>query len=712
MTSLSSLLTWLFCVGLLFLSEGPQRSCSLTSTAVCDSSNTLSLFSYEEASDYAGDECDTSSQLIATDCHFEGNGVQQIRVWEGTDGSDTFITAISLSTFDGQACTLGDMPSNQDPLASFEFTSGEHLMGSISIVRTTFSVGSRITKLSFATRDGNSFLAESVITTSSATSVLDEIDTSSAFLMGFFAFESSSSGSWIEQSIEGIGFFFFKEIENQYLTNVVYTDLTDDSVVLASGPVAKLFFSFNFQNPQRFEGAYQVMVSGIEASETREWNIKDSFSWSYGESVVASIPRKEAIAEPVDDTALWEMGLESQAVYSHNRFVSNPNEVALDLSVPACSKGSVEVTFLEPTAHIFQFEGTLMYEFTDGTDYSLPVTGSYEGVVTADPITDESEILQYESGEASCADLAPVTAPSTTVTVPTSPLTAPPVTITTASPTIAPTIAVVDTTKAPTAPVDGPTLPPAEDTPSPTSPPVVIAEPPGPPTVKLPTAAPSFSPTTSLQMELFQNVVMTLSPWNTDVEMSGQNNISFEKLTALHIELHIRKSKEGGAEEFSDVQAFTNIVDQEVVIPTPTANTRDSAASYTPSTIRITFDVVLYFRAKRDDKEYDISKIIFDAWDTPDDRSEYIEVLLAETKGLGDVSDVVVEVDGVSTESDGLTGGDNGPAKKEKKGGTAGPVVGAVVGALFFLVMAFYLPRIRPLIGKKKKPADGLSEST
>jgi hypothetical protein len=164
--------------------------------------------------------------------------------------------------------------------------------------------------------------------------------------------------------------------------------------------------------------------------------------------------------------------------------------------------------------------------------------------------------------------------------------------------------------------------------------------------------------------------------------MTGQNIIVWESVTANHIRKHFL-----GVEiepELVTLQVGTNIVGQ--TLPNDNA-AQSSGRRYLQDLgsslngLIVQFDVVVTYRSVGTD--HDISSLVFGAWDTDIDREDYIGTLLDQSNGLGQITDVVVEVEGFVP-----------PEPKKGNQVNFAVIIGAAVGgAAFVFLVAFYLWR-------------------
>jgi hypothetical protein len=190
------------------------------------------------------------------------------------------------------------------------------------------------------------------------------------------------------------------------------------------------------------------------------------------------------------------------------------------------------------------------------------------------------------------------------------------------------------------------------------------------------TTTPSSSPTFSLQSHVL-TCTMSLSPWTSSYVMTGQNIIAWESVTANHIRKHI--VLQGEIEpEILTLQVETNIVGQ--TLPNNDNAAQSSGKRSSLSGLIVQFDVVVTYRSVGTD--HDIGSLVCGAWDTDIDREDYIRTLLDQSNGLGQITDVVVEVEGFV------------PPEDPKKGNKVAVIIGAAVGgAAFIFLVAFYLLR-------------------
>lgn len=186
---------------------------------------------------------------------------------------------------------------------------------------------------------------------------------------------------------------------------------------------------------------------------------------------------------------------------------------------------------------------------------------------------------------------------------------------------------------------------------------------------------------------------MSLAPWTSSYEITGQDIFTWEKVTGDHIRKHILRADI--EPEMEDLAIFTNIVGQ--LLPTATTTkSASSTSSNSPSSNRrylqesdsprmdaliVRFDVQVLYRSVGTD--HDLPSYIFSAWDTPMDRDEYIRALATESGKLDGIEEVRVEVEGFV------------PPDGGKKPINIAVIIGAAVGgaALVFLVAFFLLKR-------------------
>jgi hypothetical protein len=164
--------------------------------------------------------------------------------------------------------------------------------------------------------------------------------------------------------------------------------------------------------------------------------------------------------------------------------------------------------------------------------------------------------------------------------------------------------------------------------------------------------------------------------------MTGQNIIAWESVTANHIRKHILR---GEIEpELLTLHVGTNIVGQ--TLPNDNA-AQSSGRRYLQESgsslngLIVQFDVAVTYRSVGTD--HDMSSLVFGAWDTDIDREDYIRTLLDQTNGLGQITDVAVEVKGFVPPE----------PKKGNKVNLAVIIGAAVGGAAFIFLVAFYLLR-------------------
>ena len=169
---------------------------------------------------------------------------------------------------------------------------------------------------------------------------------------------------------------------------------------------------------------------------------------------------------------------------------------------------------------------------------------------------------------------------------------------------------------------------------------------------------------------------MSLSPWTSGTQISSQDIITWEQVTAKHIRKHILRQEV--EPELEDLQVGTNIVG-----PLPSSSRQRVLQEGTESedSLVVRFDIAVSYRSFGTD--HDIKKLIFSAWDTPVDRDEYIRDLAVEAQFSG-IEDVQVEISGFVP-----------PSPETKKKLNLAVIIGASVGgvALIFLVGFFFLKR-------------------
>lgn len=189
---------------------------------------------------------------------------------------------------------------------------------------------------------------------------------------------------------------------------------------------------------------------------------------------------------------------------------------------------------------------------------------------------------------------------------------------------------------------------------------------------------------------------MVLLPYTRDIALAGQSIITWESVTGSHIRRHILRT--GVDPPLFQLQVGTNIIGQRfpaAASPTPSSGNgrrlrflqEESAPEGDDSSLIVQFDVAVSFRSES--QEQDVRALIYSAWDSPDDRAEYVRALQSESNVFSEVMDVRVEVEGFFPNPD-----DNNRGGDSASIGIA-VIAGASVGgvALIFLIGFFIMRR-------------------
>ena len=204
---------------------------------------------------------------------------------------------------------------------------------------------------------------------------------------------------------------------------------------------------------------------------------------------------------------------------------------------------------------------------------------------------------------------------------------------------------------------------------------------------------------------------MVMSPYTSDNVLVGDSIIFWESVTRSHIEKHLLRS--GVDPPLLLLQKVgTNIVGQNIpVVASPGDGRRlrrlqDNRQESAPvslsqdgddSSLIIVFDVAVSFRSES--QELDVRALIYSAWDSPDDRAEYVQALQAESNVFSEINDARVEVEGFRPPTDDNTGDGGGDSESIGIAVIAGASVGGV--ALLFLIGFFIMRRQN---GSKSNP--------
>jgi hypothetical protein len=217
-----------------------------------------------------------------------------------------------------------------------------------------------------------------------------------------------------------------------------------------------------------------------------------------------------------------------------------------------------------------------------------------------------------------------------------------------------------------------------------------------------------MAPSLSLQSDLVE-VVMVMLPYTSDNVLVGESIIIWESVTGSHVRNHIVRS--GVEPPLLQLQVRTNIVGQTFpVVASLTSSSGNGrllqdqqSAVIEEDSLIVQFDVGVSFRSESQDQ--DVRALIYSAWDSADDRAEYVQALQAESKVFREIADVRVEVEGFVPPTAVTVAPDSG--------GEVGIAViaGASVGgaALIFLI-GFFVMRRRN--GSKDDPRQQDSKTT
>ena len=379
---------------------------------------------------------------VSFEAHEYGTTVETIEAW----ALDRNIACIKMKMFDSEnePFTIGKQPDG-NPTSTFTFVRGDTLTGDI-VLSTNSDRGApaRIGYIQFKTKGGKEF------------SVGDSggpdyrFPSGESYLTGFHGLNDGL--------VHALGLYMMKPYpESKLVVDRYFTESLEKIPVKLEGG--------SFTNPS-LEPITQTFTVTKRTSTTNEWSVENSFGFTFGTSIEASIPEVGGI------TTSYEINFSTSSTQTNTKYVEEEVSQTIQFIGAPCTNTTYQSEWYESNQPV-EFNGTIQYSFKDGSTWSFPAEGIWKGVISSEVFTRATLVTPIVSGVCSSTPTLPSSAPTT-------------IPLFTSMPSSAPTTLMP--TGAPALPSSAPTIP------------LFTSMPSSAPTTLMPTGAPTNGPISQIPL--------------------------------------------------------------------------------------------------------------------------------------------------------------------------------------------------------------------